>query len=324
MVRSLRTTLEENADIIVPNWARSLKQMRGSGYDARSLEGLQKDCNQAFRGILETLEVGTFTPLIEFLENETRDRIPMGFGLSSMLRAFHNFKPTVWPILKEEYAGDASQLAQASEEIDTCIISVICELADLYLRETDRRIKDYIKQNEEINRRFLRLSIVDGLTGLYNHKYFHSVLDKEVRRVKRYGGPLSLIMFDIDQFQKVNEAYSYERGDEVLQGLGTLLARSFREVDTVARYGGEEFCVILPQTGKENATVKADMVRKTVEEESLLVIGAEKIPITVSAGVTGVDEAAFEKLKLITDLEREVIRAKREGRNRVAMADDRY
>ena len=320
MAKSLMALLDENADQIISNWTRSLKQMQGTGYENLPLEGLQRDCTDLFRDLLEGLEVNSITPLIDYMENTARMKIPMGFGLASILRAFYTFKPTAWPLIKEEYGKDPKLLAEASEQIDSLLISAICEFSELYLRETDRRIRDYIRQNEEINRRFLRLSIVDGLTGLYNHKYFHSVLDKEVRRAKRYGGSIAVIMIDIDNFKKINETYSHERGDELLQALGTLLVRTFREVDTVARYGGEEFGVIMPQTKKESATIKAEMMRRSIEEEPLLVVGAERVKVTISAGVSGAEGPPYDKLKLIAEAEKALLMSKEAGRNRVTVA----
>ncbi len=110
-------------------------------------------------------------------------------------------------------------------------------------------------ENARLYGRVERLAITDGLTGLFNHRYFYDRLTQEVARATRYGLPLSLLMLDLDNFKGFNDRYGHRAGDALLRDLGALLVAQTREkVDLVARYGGEEFAIILPSTGADGAT----------------------------------------------------------------------
>ena len=97
-------------------------------------------------------------------------------------------------------------------------------------------------------------AITDGLTGLYNHRYFYERLGQEVARARRYGTPVSLLMIDIDDFKAFNDSRGHVAGDEVLRDVAGILSAALRrDVDIAARYGGEEFAVILPNTPMDGA-----------------------------------------------------------------------
>src|SRR5499425_294982 len=107
-----------------------------------------------------------------------------------------------------------------------------------------------------------RLTTVDGLTQIYNKRYFLETLEREISRAHRYNRDLSLIMFDIDYFKNVNDTYGHLAGDSVLKQLAAVLKGRIRREDIMARYGGEEFAIILPEIGVANALVFAEKVRK--------------------------------------------------------------
>src|SRR5687767_13087698 len=109
------------------------------------------------------------------------------------------------------------------------------------------RIKRLQDELEEKNRELERLSISDGLTGLYNHKHSHQELWEEFERVQRTGEHLGVAMLDLDHFKQVNDTYGHQAGDAVLQELARILRDTAREVDKLGRYGGEEFMAILPE-----------------------------------------------------------------------------
>src|SRR3569832_2354986 len=115
------------------------------------------------------------------------------------------------------------------------------------------RIVDLQNELVETNKQLELLSITDGLTRLYNHRYFQDELARAFDESKRYNRPLSLAMIDIDFFKKVNDAYGHAVGDEVLKCVSRLLADSVRSTDLPARYGGEEFAVMMPETGLDDA-----------------------------------------------------------------------
>jgi len=111
--------------------------------------------------------------------------------------------------------------------------------------------------NEELKKR----ADIDGLTGIFNHRYFQEHLMVEYMRAVRYGSPLSVILFDIDLFKRVNDTYGHLTGDEVLREFATILKFNTRISDFVARYGGEEFVAVLPETNIDNAYIVAEKIR---------------------------------------------------------------
>ncbi|HEV2889885.1 MAG TPA: diguanylate cyclase, partial [Frankiaceae bacterium] len=120
-----------------------------------------------------------------------------------------------------------------------------------------------------------RLSITDGLTGLWNYRYFQMNFDKEIERASRFQRPLALLLFDLDKFKQVNDVYGHQRGDSVLIELATRVKGAIREVDTLARYGGEEFVLILPETDLEGATLAAGKICEIVRQRRFGAAGEE-------------------------------------------------
>ncbi|TAN63484.1 diguanylate cyclase [bacterium] len=163
------------------------------------------------------------------------------------------------------------------------------------------------------------LAITDGMTSLYNHRYFIETLRSEFERAKRYKRALSLIMIDIDFFKKFNDAHGHQGGDEVLKGVARALKKRVRTSDIVARYGGEEFAIILPESNLQSAVTLAEGLR--TEIESIRFPGAETQPlgkITLSLGVASCIDGMTENIDmLIKNADDALYRAKEEGRNRV-------
>jgi len=159
------------------------------------------------------------------------------------------------------------------------------------------------------------LSIHDGLTGIYNHAFIVEALKDEVERSRRYGSLLSIVLFDIDDFKKVNDTFGHLTGDAVLQKLAELLKASLRAIDIVGRYGGEEFLAILPETDGINGYIVAERFRERVEQEAFS-NGEGHINITVSGGVAHYTHG-MDVNKLIKMADDSLYTAKREGKNRI-------
>lgn len=174
-----------------------------------------------------------------------------------------------------------------------------------------------IESIQGANERLERLAITDGLTGLYNFRFFRDRLEKEFSRSDRYGNPLSCILIDIDDFKKVNDTYGHLQGDEILRDIANLAVKSNRQSDVVARYGGEELVALLPQTGMTGALRQAERLRSAIESHKF-----EGLPqgehVTVSIGVA---EFSKESMKMCDDLVRAadegLYAAKQRGKNRV-------
>ena len=157
----------------------------------------------------------------------------------------------------------------------------------------------------------------DGLTNLYNHRFFYDMVVKEFSNAVRYKQPLSCIMIDLDFFKKVNDTYGHREGDEVLRYAAKLFKSTLRDGDIAARYGGEEFALLLPVTPLEEAVKTAERIRKVVRETRF----TEKISkgkITISVGVSCLQDNNLKSHKdFIEAADKALYRAKHSGRNRV-------
>ncbi|HEU4852496.1 MAG TPA: diguanylate cyclase [Telluria sp.] len=163
-------------------------------------------------------------------------------------------------------------------------------------------------------------SYVDGLTGIANRRYFDIALDRELRRVQRSGGELSLLLMDIDSFKAYNDHFGHQQGDTCLTMVAQALAAKLkRPADVAARYGGEEFAAILPDTSVEQATVHANAIREHVLSLAIAHAPAAVRPqVTLSIGVASFDkERLAEAAALIEAADKALYAAKRGGRDRV-------
>ncbi|MFH1061605.1 MAG: diguanylate cyclase [Candidatus Omnitrophota bacterium] len=163
------------------------------------------------------------------------------------------------------------------------------------------------------------LAITDGLTGLFNHRYFQTNITSEVIRVHRYPRPLSLIMFDIDYFKTFNDTYGHPMGDLVLSEIAKAIKKNVRKVDIACRYGGEEFAVILPETKINEAILVAEKIRTSVEKMRFNTgQGIKKEKVTVSGGVAQF-KSGMSKEDFVRCADDSLYKAKNEGKNKICV-----
>jgi diguanylate cyclase (GGDEF)-like protein len=158
----------------------------------------------------------------------------------------------------------------------------------------------------------------DGLTGVYNKRYFQERLSVEIRRAERDGLGVSLFLLDIDDFKNYNDTNGHVAGDEVLKKMGQLLRGSIREDDLIARYGGEEFVILYPGASKALAYRLAQGLRRAVESHPFA--GGEHQPlhaVTISGGVAAYPQDATSEVELIRAADHALYQAKNAGRNRI-------
>ena len=156
-------------------------------------------------------------------------------------------------------------------------------------RTSRRRCSERTHQLEEANARLDRLAVTDGLTGLYNHRYFHEQLQQAVERSLRSGTPVALLMIDVDHFKKYNDRHGHPAGDEALRTVSRIISEDRRTVDVVARYGGEEFAIVLHDVTREGAIEVADKIRARVAAAPIAQRRqAAARALTVSIGVAAV------------------------------------
>jgi two-component system, cell cycle response regulator len=165
-----------------------------------------------------------------------------------------------------------------------------------------------------------RVAVVDALTEVHNRRYFMLRLEDEFRRAQRYDNPLALVLVDLDQFRGINESFGHLVGDGVLRAVAQCLVAAVRETDTVARTGGDEFACILPQTHLAGALTVAERIRRDVA--ALRTGPAADVLLTASVGVGSHPAVQVQTPEeLIGAADGCLARAKREGRNRVCLAD---
>ncbi|HLI42991.1 MAG TPA: diguanylate cyclase [Acidimicrobiales bacterium] len=163
-------------------------------------------------------------------------------------------------------------------------------------------------------------ALTDPLTGLANRRALEDVIEASVNRYQRFGEPATLLFIDIDHFKDVNDSFGHAVGDGVLQRVGAALRERLRRGDLIARYGGEEFVALLPDSTIESGSALAESLRKRIEALDLHDVCGD-LPIRVSIGVAGIGPGLLDAASLLAAADAAMYRAKREGRNRVSVAE---
>lgn len=166
-----------------------------------------------------------------------------------------------------------------------------------------------------------RMTIIDGLTGAHNKRYFLEFLEREIARCSRYGRPLSLLMFDIDLFKKINDTHGHLTGDYVLKEMCRRLLGRIRKEELLARYGGEEFAAVLPETDHGGAMQFGEQLRTIIGAEPFEYEG-DRFTVTISVGVAtmtndNVGPTNLDPAEFIRMADENLYKAKHGGRNQV-------
>ena len=175
------------------------------------------------------------------------------------------------------------------------------------------------------NNNLLTLSQTDGLTRLFNRRYFNEVIETEFARIKRYGGRMGCLMIDIDHFKMVNDNYGHLVGDQVLRQLSDIMRENVRTIDILARYGGEEFVMILPETGENGVEVVGNKLLSAVENHDFMSDTNPELPfpkhITVSIGGSHYPHPKIKTAEnLLDNADQALYHAKNSGRNRLVLS----
>jgi diguanylate cyclase (GGDEF)-like protein len=217
---------------------------------------------------------------------------------------------------EREHRTSVSELRKLNEEL-WAKESFLSRTID----DQGRELLSATTELERVTRDLEVLSYRDALTGLYNHRAFQERLREELARSRRYNKPLSLLYCDIDDFARINSELGYQTGDAVLRRLAEVLTASdssgrLRESDVAARFGGEEIVILLPETSKEGAAIKAERLRAAVEQASF----PGERQIRISIGLAGFPDDAGTSTDLVRSAERALEIAKASGRNRVQVS----
>ncbi len=159
------------------------------------------------------------------------------------------------------------------------------------------------------------LAIIDGLTGLYNRRFFQQTLEREFARSKRHGTNLSLALFDIDHFKQVNDLYGHQFGDKVLAEIAKIMKSSLRKTDYVTRYGGEEIILILPDTEAEQAFIPIERIREKIANKNFEYKN-KVINVTISCGIADITGNVHNQEELLLRADKSLYESKKTGRNK--------
>jgi diguanylate cyclase (GGDEF)-like protein len=160
------------------------------------------------------------------------------------------------------------------------------------------------------------MSVTDGLTGVYNHRYFQNQIELELSRAQRYDLNFSIILIDLDKFKDINDTYGHINGDRILKRISEQIKNTLRETDTVARYGGDEFVVLLPEAEKKATVLVGNRIRENIDKANK----GQEIKINVSIGVASYPDDGVYAKDLVQKADGALYKAKEKGRNRTCVA----
>lgn len=200
---------------------------------------------------------------------------------------------------------------------ETHLINMVAERSESGAISGVLTIGQDITERKRMERELAHQAHYDALTGLANRRYFLEQSENEIIRSARYGGELSLLMFDIDHFKQFNDTYGHSVGDRVLQRVAEICSETMRKIDTIGRIGGEEFVILLPQTKLQRAAEVAERLRAAIETGGLQLDDGKRLIFTASFGVVTMTEKDADVDKLLAQSDEAMYQAKEQGRNRV-------
>ena len=195
------------------------------------------------------------------------------------------------------------------------VTSMFGLMANSIIQRDFKKITDQAHQLA-LNEALLKEQVIrDDLTGLYNRRYLNEMFEREIQRTLRKQVPLCIVALDVDRFKHINDTLGHAAGDSVLRELGNFLSKKVRQSDIACRYGGDEFILVLPETSRETTIERVEQLQKGIKGFDL------QTTITISAGIASVPENGTDGETLLKSADSALYQAKREGYNRVVVAN---
>jgi len=267
---------------------------------------------------VERGRVGAFDLVIVALRLDGED----GLRLSSQLRSQEETRHV--PILMILEESDLRHLAKGLDIGVTDYLVRPIDKNELRARtRTQIRRRRYHDRLRNMLADSVSLAYTDTLTGVYNRRYMDDHLARKIAEIGETAKPVSLMIFDLDLFKKINDTYGHPTGDRILKGVAERVGTSIRDIDLLARYGGEEFVVIMPSTPADVALAVAERLRAQLADDPFVVPGqADALPVTASIGVATTVDPAETVESLLSRADAGLYAAKKAGRNQVRAADE--
>jgi len=241
-----------------------------------------------------------------------------GYKLAQMFKRDAAFVPVILLTALDDIDSKRRGLAAGADEF----LSKPVNTLELQIRMTSMlRIKQLADELDSLARRLAELATVDTLTQIANRRAVEQRLSHEFQRARRYKHPLACMIIDVDHFKAVNDNYGHPVGDKVLIQVAAATRRSVRITDLVGRWGGEEFIVLAPETPANAAAIVANRIRSAILQKTTDKRDEGLPAVTASVGVATTELAVGNESELVSRADQALYRAKREGRNRVILAD---
>jgi len=233
------------------------------------------------------------------VSNQGKTRLKQGYNLSEVFREYMWLREQIFAYLKDKNIMSEEEYllhSRLDRALDEQLLITINTFTEHYTKQLKER------------------ALTDSLTGLYNRRAFFDLLDKELKRAKRYGHPLALMMLDLDNFKQYNDRLGHLAGDNYLKAFGRFLAGHSRTSDIASRFGGDEFAIVLPETTLEEAVEAAERIQLSFKKASKLQTDIANIGISIGVGIDGGRDAT--EIYNLTD--KLLYEAKRLGPNKIA------
>ncbi|HEY3252412.1 MAG TPA: diguanylate cyclase [Polyangiaceae bacterium] len=291
--------------------------------DSASIRGQIRGVLQQVEGFDEFIEAGDGLQAFKLMLDRHPDLVvcdlimPVFDGLKFLaLRATRPELANI-PVIMLTADGDANRKVEVFDQGASDYVTKPFNDRELLARvKVHYRLKVLQDELRDANKRLESLADTDGLTGLFNRRYFDALLVRELQRTERYKTPLGLVLLDIDHFKRVNDGFGHSMGDEVLRNVSRVVTSSVRVTDSAARYGGEEIAIVFTQTTAQGVSEVTERLRQRLADFSH-VYQDNRLKCTASFGISVCDGRGLtpNAVELVERADRALYRAKRMGRN---------